>query len=57
MYYGLRENKEEKKYRHNCVTDWPISDWEQSDPHVDYRFFLTQVEKCENLTRIREKVL
>ena len=33
----------------------PISDWEQSDPHVDYRFVLTRVGKCENLTRIREK--
>ena len=39
--------------RHN-LRNWPISDWEQSDPHVDYRFLLTRVEKCENWTRIRE---
>ena len=32
-----------------------MSDWEQTDPHVDYRFLLTRVEKCENWTRIREK--
>jgi hypothetical protein len=31
-----------------------MSDWEQSDPHVDYRFLLTRVEKCENWTRVRE---
>ena len=37
------------------MRNWPISDWEQTDQHVDYRILLTRVEKCENWTRIREK--
>jgi hypothetical protein len=41
-YHCLSENL--------LLSNWPISDWEQSDPHVDYRFLLTRVEKCENWT-------
>ena len=40
------------RLRHNCVIDQSAT--ENSDPHVDYRFLLTRVEKCENWTRIRE---
>ena len=41
--------------RHNCIIDQSAT--EKSDPHVDYRFLLTRVEKCENWTRIREIVI